>query len=199
MAAPVRLQFDALEEPQDGYTANISTGGMFIPGKNPRPVGTLLRFELRLDEEEPIKGVGEVVWIRPRSQGPEAPSGMGIQFGHIDESNRDRLERAVLQALVEVGDAESSGPPTEPASERTVPPRRPLPAAETALPPQIPAAPGSSDHARPQPARHAGGRASRALEKEAKEAKTSPFALTGRVKALILILGLLALLFLLLT
>jgi len=199
VAAPVRLQFDALEEPQDGYTANISTGGMFIPGKNPRPVGTLLRFELRLDEEEPIKGVGEVVWIRPRSQGPEAPSGMGIQFGHVDESNRDRLETAVLQALEGVGTAESSDPPTEPASEQTVSPRRPLPAAETALPPQSKTAPGSSDRARPQPARHTRSRASRALEKETKEAQTSPFALSGRVKALILILGLMALLFLLLT
>jgi Tfp pilus assembly protein PilZ len=172
---------------------------MFIPGKNPRPVGTLLRFELRLDEEEPIKGVGEVVWIRPRSQGPEAPSGMGIQFGHIDESNRDRLVRAVLQALDEVGIAESSGPPTEPASERTVPPRRPLPAAETALPPQNPAAPGSRNQARPQPARHARSQASRALEKETKEAQTSPFAISGRVKALILILGVLALLLVLFT
>lgn len=113
VAAPVRLQFDALEEPQDGHTANISIGGMFVQAKEPRPVGTLLRFELGLGGGQPIKGVGEVVWIRPHAQGREAPAGMGIQFGHLDDANRERLTEAVRQAGGAVTDLTepTHGPP----------------------------------------------------------------------------------------
>jgi len=66
--AAVRLQFDTQEPPQEGRTANLSTGGMFVQSKNPRPVGTLLRFELMLGDGEPKIGAHDkpVLFLHPK-------------------------------------------------------------------------------------------------------------------------------------
>jgi hypothetical protein len=168
---------------------------MFVQGENPRPVGTLVRFELRLEEGEPIKGVGEVVWIRPRSQGPEAPSGMGIQFGHLDVSHRERLKVAVLGALADLGIDGLSEPTPEPAFKRSAtPPSEPAPADPNAVPQRKPSSP-----ARSQSARQPGSQASSSVEKGKKTAQPEAFALSGKTKTLIVILVLLALLLFLLT
>jgi len=187
-----------LEKARKAHTGNISIGGMFVEGENPRPVGTLVRFELRLDTGEPIKGVGEVVWIRPHSQGPEAPSGMGIQFGHLEESPHARLKATVLGALAELGIDGLSEPTPEPAFERpSSPPSKPAPPDPTAEPQSKPSSPKPSSRAKSRPARQPGSQAPRSLEKGKKDAQRSPFAMSGRAKTLIVILGLLALLLLL--
>lgn len=160
---------------------------MFVQGKNPRPVGTLLRFELMLGEGEPIKGVGEIVWIRPRSQGPEAPSGMGVQFGHIEESNRDRLRTAVFEALEALGIDSLTEPAPEPAVARTPLPKRP--AAST----------GTGKAREKPPARKPRTSASKTSKKSKKKVQPSPLAVSGRAKMLLVLLALLALILLLLT
>lgn len=197
MRAAVRLQFDTQEPPQEGRTANLSTGGMFVQSKNPRPVGTLLRFELMLGDGEPIKGVGEIVWIRPRPQGPEAPSGMGVQFGHLGESNHARLRAAVLETLgVEV----AFEPTPEPTATRPSPPPRDPPSADLASKsPRTPSSPQPRSRAKPRSAKAPRSQASRSLAKDQKKAQPSPLVMSGRTKTLIVILGLLALLFLLVT
>ena len=198
--APIRLQFDALEKAQEAYTGNISGGGTFVQSKTPRTVGTILRFELQLGEGQPIEGVGEVVWIRTRSQGPESPSGMGIQFGHLEESSRDRLKVAVIEALDSLGVDGLSKPSPVPVVERASPaPREPAPPAGITKPPRKPSPPQPEPRTESLSARQPRGRVSSPLGKDKKSAKPSPFAMSGRAKTLIVILGLLALLLHLLT
>lgn len=170
---------------------------MFVQGKTPRPVGTLLRFELMLADGEPIKGVGEVVWIRPRSQGPEAPSGMGIQFGHVDDSDREILKAVVFQALEEAGATGSPDRADTPTIDETPPPRRPVPPADTAKPRKKSVAPKPRARAKLQLGRKAGDQASRPLKKKAKKTQGSAPAVSGTAKVLLIILALLALLLLL--
>ena len=204
MVAPVRLQFDAMEKAHEAYTGNISIGGMFVQDKNPRTVGTLARFELRLDAGEPIKGVGEVAWIRTRSLGPEAPSGMGIQFGHLEESSHDRLREAVLKALASLGIDGLLEPAPGPAVDRPSSPPSKHPSPDpTAEPQRKPSSPKPESRAKSrtakQPIRQSRSQASRVLEKGKKKAQPTPIAMSGRTKTLIVILGLLAMLLLLLT
>jgi len=189
----VRLQFDTLDEPQDGFTANLSTGGMFVQGRNPRPVGTLLRFELQLGEGEPIRGVGEVVWIRAHSLGPDAPSGMGVQFGHVDETNRDRLKAAVFDALESLGVEGLTEPAPESPVPRPQPRQRPEHRSDTVPAPEQPSTRKTKSRAKSPPAKETGRKVSRQA-KQGKKGGQSP--MTGGTKGLLVILGLLVLLFL---
>ncbi len=96
LEAAVTLQFEAFAEPEAGFTANVSTGGMFVPSAKPPPVGTRLRFEVELEHgAPPVRGLGEVVWIRLQSKGPDQPRGMGIQFRYLDPESGRRLRAAV--------------------------------------------------------------------------------------------------------
>jgi uncharacterized protein (TIGR02266 family) len=100
LKAPVKLQFESWSEPLEGFTGNISVGGMFVETTDPKAVGTYLRFEIRLPGEgDPVRGLGEVVWLRSRSEGPDLPKGMGIQFRHFQDQEYQRLER-IVEALI---------------------------------------------------------------------------------------------------
>lgn len=195
----MRLQFDALEEAREAHTANISTGGMFVQDKKPRPVGTLLRFELALGDGEPIKGVGEVVWIRTRSQGPDAPSGMGVQFGHLDDANRVRLRAVVKKALDSLGIDVSSEPDPQAVVQRRAPPTEPPPVGARSRS-QMEASPLEAVSRRASHQKHRNQRqGARTPVQHKKKAQSSAFAMSPRTTTLLLILGLLALLYLLLT
>jgi molecular chaperone DnaK len=193
--APVRLQFDALNELQEAHTANLSSGGMFVQTRNPRPVGTLLRFELGIDPDEPIRGLAEVVWIRAHSLGDQATAGMGIQFGQLDEPSQERLNRVVLQAFSEL---ERNGPSelaSQPKVEERAPARRPRPLVPAPVPRTDDGSSTTRTAARPGKAAR-----SRALPSSAADrAVPSALAISGRAKILLLILGLLIALLLLLT
>lgn len=199
MAATVRLQFDALEEAQEGFTANLSIGGMFVQTTNPRPVGTLLRFELDLGEAEPIRGVGEIVWIRVHSLGPDAPSGFGIQFGHLNEANRARLNVAVLEALESLGVEGLSEPAPERRIERSSSSSPPIPRPEPVAPQRKTRSSKTRSRAETKAGKKTRGPASRTAKKDKKGENPSQFEMSGRTKLLLVILGLLVLMFLFMT
>jgi molecular chaperone DnaK len=94
----VRLSYPSLEEFVERFAVNVSRGGVFIRARDPKPVGTLLTIDLRLQGGEPvIRGEGVVRWIRaegPPALPPQAP-GMGIQFTRLDEASQALIERMV--------------------------------------------------------------------------------------------------------
>nr|HRC85413.1 PilZ domain-containing protein [Thermoanaerobaculia bacterium] len=96
---PVKLQFGE-SQMLEAKTLNLAQGGMFVPMKQPKPVGTLVRFELELpDSRASVAGFGEVVWLRVRNEGPELPPGVGIQFRYLSDVDRQRI-REVAQLIV---------------------------------------------------------------------------------------------------
>ncbi len=72
----------------DADAVNISVTGVFIRTQQPRPVGTLLRLELKLSDDFLIEGVGEVMWSRPKDESEERPAGMGVLFARFAGEGR---------------------------------------------------------------------------------------------------------------
>lgn len=100
LVAPVDLQYAGFKEKETVYTANISVDGMFIQTTTPKPVGVSLRFELHVHKNaDPIRGFGEVAWLRIRDQGAGAPAGMGIQFRYVEEKCQQALRQTVANTI----------------------------------------------------------------------------------------------------
>jgi len=93
----VRYRSATLGEFIEHHSYDVSRGGMFIKTPAPFPAGTLLKFEVRIAEEQRLmQGVGRVVWKREGDQaGDSAPAGMGIKFIKIDEASHAVIERLV--------------------------------------------------------------------------------------------------------
>src|SRR5512141_1374527 len=78
----------------------MSRGGLFIRTRDPRPVGTVLNLEIRLQTGETVvKAQGVVRWVQaaeaaPTGKPPLAP-GMGVQFTELDDASRVVIDRMV--------------------------------------------------------------------------------------------------------
>lgn len=94
----VRYRSATLGEFIEHHSYDVSRGGMFIKTPSPFPPGTLLKFEVKIAEEQRVmQGVGRVVWKRDTERATEDdPAGMGIKFIKIDDASK-----AVIGRLVE--------------------------------------------------------------------------------------------------
>lgn len=101
----VRLEFDRFQGFVEEYSSNLSLGGMFIRTDEPKPPGTLVEFELALQEDDftLIQGSGEVVWVREREEGETQPAGMGIRFRELNQRSEDLILQLVQTHLEEGG------------------------------------------------------------------------------------------------
>jgi type IV pilus assembly protein PilZ len=87
------------------YTRNISKGGTFIRTTRPLSVGTEFVFKLVVAKlDEPLTLRGRVKWVVTEEQAaddstnPEA--GMGIEFVHDIEGQRERVDAIVERLMV---------------------------------------------------------------------------------------------------
>jgi DNA-binding NarL/FixJ family response regulator len=77
----------------------IGYGGVFIPVEEdkivPYEVGMIVTFPFKLESmPQEIQAQGEIVWKRARKHG-ELPSGIGIKFFSLPESDKDHLHEYV--------------------------------------------------------------------------------------------------------
>src|SRR3954469_12764329 len=101
IALQVRLAFGDLGEFVERYAVNISDGGIFIRSREPRPVGSKLRFELHLRTGEVVfAGEGTVRWRQLPDGRGLGLSGMGLQFDNLTDESRRILDE-ILQAREE--------------------------------------------------------------------------------------------------
>lgn len=100
LGKPVQLHFDDTDEILDANCHNISIGGMFVELEDPRPAGTLVRFELPV-EGGSICGLGEVAWMRAEAVGPDREAGMGIKFRHLEHRDRQLIFKLVSEHIKE--------------------------------------------------------------------------------------------------
>ncbi|WP_437604733.1 TIGR02266 family protein [Sorangium sp. So ce834] len=136
----VRYKSATVDEFIEHHSHDVSRGGIFIKTPSPFPAGTLLKFEIRLqDEQAVIAGVGRVVWKREPAQASDAhPSGMGVKFIKIDEKSKAVITRLVdaqqgagsafeagITDRADLGDevtepaaAAAAAPPAEPAAAK---------------------------------------------------------------------------------
>ncbi len=81
-------------------SANISQSGIFIKTGAPTVPGSVVMFDIWLEEFfKIVHGVGEVVWVRGVAEGPERPPGMGVRYLKIGRSSREIIQRVVDKCL----------------------------------------------------------------------------------------------------
>src|SRR5215831_6789760 len=100
MATPaqmrIRLKYADVQTFVEKFAANVSRQGIFIPSKTPKPVDTLVRFELLLSDGTTrlLKGEGTVTWIRDFDpENPTRAHGMGVRFTKLDSESRRLIDR----------------------------------------------------------------------------------------------------------
>jgi uncharacterized protein (TIGR02266 family) len=132
----VRYKSATLDEFIEHHSHDVSRGGMFIKTPSPFPPGTLLKFEVKIAEDQKvIQGVGRVVWKRDGETGDkERPSGMGVKFIKIDDVSRKTIDALVdgrgnASAAYEAGGGDGGG-----ASLKTTPAATPAAAMTPAVP-----------------------------------------------------------------
>jgi molecular chaperone DnaK len=153
----VRLAYGSVDEFVERFAVNMSRGGLFIRTRDPRPVGTVLSLEIRLQTGETvIKAVGVVRWVQapePAADHAKPPlsPGMGVQFTEIDDASRAVVERMVslrekrglapgAAGPTPVATRPTTTPPSTraPLAPPTLPPSRPTPAIGAGQPPVLP-------------------------------------------------------------
>jgi uncharacterized protein (TIGR02266 family) len=101
VCVPVKVRYESILDFHGTQSVNISRSGMFLSSADPRPVGTIVDFELALaDGLSLLRGKGEVVRV---SSGPVA--GMGVRFRELDQEARRFLDR-----IVQVNEEEGRSP-----------------------------------------------------------------------------------------
>jgi len=132
----VRYKSATLDEFIEHHSHDVSRGGMFIKTPSPFPPGTLLKFEVKIAEDQKvIQGVGRVVWKRESDTGDkERPNGMGVKFIKIDDVSRKTIDTLVdgrgdAGAAYEAGGGDGGG-----ASTKTAPAATPAAAMTPAMP-----------------------------------------------------------------
>lgn len=80
----------------NGFSANISDGGLFIATVNLVPIGTEIDPSFSLPSGERVQAHGVVRWVREvDDKNPDAFPGIGVQFTKLDGDGRLAVERFV--------------------------------------------------------------------------------------------------------
>ena len=93
----VRYKSATVDEFIENHSHDISKGGIFIKTRAPFPAGTLLKFEVRIAEDQRLmQGVGRVVWRREPERAEDGfPAGMGIKFIKTGEGAAELISQIV--------------------------------------------------------------------------------------------------------
>ena len=113
----VRLKYPDVETFSDRFAPNVTRGGIFLASRDPRPVGTVVRFEVSLVSGTPVLvGKGRVTWTKVYDPAePNKPYGMGVQFIELEGPSRAVLDRLLRKR-------EPSRPPPLPRPTSSPPP-----------------------------------------------------------------------------
>src|SRR5262245_42059995 len=149
LTMPVRYKSATLDEFIEHHSHDISRGGMFIKTPSPFPPGTLLKFEVKIAEDQRLmQGVGRVVWKRePPEAAEDRPAGMGVKFIKIDDTSKKLIDqlgtsRGDGQSAFEAGQVPAvvvAAPPVAAAAAPAAPVAVPRPSTyEPAAPAPVP-------------------------------------------------------------
>lgn len=87
----ITLRYQNLDEFVSRYAENISSAGLFLRTKAPKPAGTKIRFELLLaDGAKALRGEGVVVTVRQDDK-----PGMALRFNTLDAESQVVIDQIV--------------------------------------------------------------------------------------------------------
>lgn len=91
LKAQVQMRFSSLESVLRGSLRDLSVGGAFVYSRTPRPVGTMIRLLVEVEDKDlRFEAEGEVVHVLQAEQAAEQgmPPGMGLRFIALSPKNR---------------------------------------------------------------------------------------------------------------
>lgn len=95
----VRIEYSTVDALFSDFTRNINEGGVFIETDAPAALDSEVHLRFRLPgTREPLRVTGRVAWIDAGSSGN--PRGMGIEFEHLTDADRARINELVLRLRV---------------------------------------------------------------------------------------------------
>ncbi|MCB1196898.1 MAG: PilZ domain-containing protein [Bdellovibrionota bacterium] len=91
LATQVKVVFREKDQRDSMILQNLSEGGLFLESNVLKPIGTVLDFEFRVENEgQSIQGKGIVRWVE---EDPLRRKGMGIQFLELNEMGQEVLSK----------------------------------------------------------------------------------------------------------
>ena len=89
----VKLRYETIDAMVEQFAVNVGKSGLFLPTKTLHPVGTQIKFELRLaDDSSGLVGIGTVKAVRkPDPSNPRAVPGMSLELMRVSRDGRERL------------------------------------------------------------------------------------------------------------
>ncbi len=82
----------------NGFSANISDGGLFVATVNLLPLGTEVDLSFSLPSGERIEAKGKVQWVREvNDQLIDAFPGMGVQFSALNPAAQNAIAQFLVQ------------------------------------------------------------------------------------------------------
>ncbi len=97
VALRIKVRFADVDAFVERFAPYVGRAGLFLRHKAPKPVGTEVRFELRLIDDRPVLvGMGVVRWARgPDVDRPQRPPGMAIEFTRVTKESREVILRVL--------------------------------------------------------------------------------------------------------
>ena len=96
----VRIEYATVDALFSDFTRNINEGGVFIETDCPAPLDSVVHLRFRLPgTRETLKVTGRVAWIEPGED--DQPQGMGVEFEHLSDRDRERINELVVRLRVE--------------------------------------------------------------------------------------------------
>src|SRR3954470_8175591 len=95
----IKLRYDDVDTMVQRFAANVGKSGLFLPTKAIQPLGTQVKFELRIaDEPAVLVGLGKVVAVRePDPANPRAVFGMAIELMRVSREGGEMIKRMIAQ------------------------------------------------------------------------------------------------------
>ena len=93
----IKLRYDDVEAMVQRFAPNVGKSGLFLPTKAIQPLGTEIKFELRIANDTPVLvGLGKVKAFRePDPANPRAAFGMAIELLRVSREGRDVIIRMI--------------------------------------------------------------------------------------------------------
>ena len=93
VALRIKLRYDDVEALTERFASHVGRSGLFLPTRSLQPVGTEVKFELRLLNDQPVlRGLGRVRTVRePDPAHPTAVYGLGIELMRVTPESRELI------------------------------------------------------------------------------------------------------------
>src|SRR5919112_502236 len=93
----IKLRYEDIDAMVQRFAPNVGKSGLFLPTKSIQPIGTEVKFELRLSNDTPVLvGLGRVKHVRPPDPArPKAAFGMAIELMRVSREGRELIIKMI--------------------------------------------------------------------------------------------------------